>query len=98
MPSLPLTYLIFKEILGGAATYELFVHRIKRFSRSPLLRMCSVLNMLLSQRTDGYDEESERALVRSCFSPTLAVDILATERPVFHRHQLLFVAQEALRH
>jgi len=24
--------------------------------------------------------------------------LLATGRPVFHRHQLLFVAQEALRH
>jgi hypothetical protein len=36
--------------------------------------------------------------VHTFFHPALANALLATARPVFHRHQLLFVAQEALRH
>jgi hypothetical protein len=98
MPSVPVTYLIFKEVMGGRATYEEFVRRLKRFSRSSLLRVCSVLNMVLTQWADGYDEAAHARLVHSFFPLSLAVQMLATKRPVFHRHQLLFIAQEALRH
>jgi hypothetical protein len=54
--------------------------------------------MVLTQWADGYDQDSHARLVHSFFHPTLATALLATGRPVFHRHQLLFVAQEALRH
>ena len=54
--------------------------------------------MVLTQLTDGYDEDGHTRLVHSFFPAKLARILLATGRPVFHRHQLLFVAQEALRH
>jgi hypothetical protein len=98
MQQLPQTYWIFKQVMGGRATYEDFVRRLKRFSRSELLRVCSVFNIVLMQWTDGYDVEYHARLVRTCFSPSLAATLLALPKPVFHRHQLLFVAQEALRH
>jgi hypothetical protein len=54
--------------------------------------------MVLTQWVDGYDEKSHARLVRTFFDPPFAAALLATRRPVFHRHQLLYVAQEALRH
>lgn len=98
MPPLPQTYWIFKEVMGGRATYGDFVRRLKQFPRSTLLRVCSVFNIVLTQWADGYDVEYHARLVRLCFSAPDAAALLAVPRPVFHRHQLLFVAQEALRH
>jgi hypothetical protein len=97
-PNIPQTYIIYREITGKPATEVDFIERLKHFSSSELLRVCSVLNMVLTQWVDGYDEDSHARLVRTFFNPSLANALLATGRPVFHRHQLLFVAQEALRH
>ena len=97
-PNIPQTYIIYSNVTGKPATEVEFIERLKHFSSSALLRVCSVLNMVLTQWVDGYDEDSHARLVRTFFHPTLANALLATGRPVFHRHQLLFVAQEALRH
>jgi hypothetical protein len=97
-PNIPPVYIIYRNVTGKTATEADFIRRLKEFSSSALLRICSVLNIVLTQLADGYDEESHDRLVRTFFHPTLANALLATHRPVFHRHQLLFVAQEALRH
>ena len=98
MPPAPPTYMIFHDVSGVYATYDEFVRRLKRFSRSALLRVCSVLNLVLTQWTEGYDEKAHARLVHTFFPESLAVQMLDTGRPVFHRHQLLYIAQEALRH
>jgi hypothetical protein len=97
-PNIPQVYIIYREVTGKPATEVEFIERLKHFSSSALLRVCSGLNMVLTQWVEGYDEKSHARLVRTFFHPPLANALLATGRPVFHRHQLLFVAQEALRH
>jgi hypothetical protein len=98
MPPIPQTYIIYREVTGKPVTNVEFISRLKQFSSSALLRVCSVLNMVLTQWAEGYDEKSHARLVRTFFHPSLADALLAAARPVFHRHQLLFVAQEALRY
>jgi hypothetical protein len=96
--NIPQTYLIYREVTGTLASEAEFQRRLRRFSSGALLRVCSVLNMLLTQWVDGYDKDTHARLVHSFFPTPLANALLATGRPVFHRHQLLFIAQEALRH
>ena len=96
--NIPQVYIIYSDVTGKPATEAEFIERLKHYSSSALLRVCSVLNIALMQWVDGYDESSHARLVRTFFHSTLAEAVLATGRPVFHRHQLLFVAQEALRH
>lgn len=98
MSNLPETYVIFRDVSRTPANDAEFIVRLKRFSRSTLLRVCSALNIVLDQWEEGYDKNSHKKLVHSFFSQQLALQLLAIGRPVFHRHQLLFVAQEGLRH
>jgi hypothetical protein len=93
-----MTYLIGRELTGKPTTHEEFRNRLQLFSRSAVLRLTSILNMLLSKWAGDYDFAAHAKLVRSFFPPRTAAAIIETKRLAFHRHQLLFVAQEALRH
>lgn len=93
-----MTYLLAKELTGRATTQEEFVKRLGRFSRSSVIRLCSIINMLLSKWAGDYDFEAHAKLVRSFFPPRIAAAMIGSGRLAFHRHQLLFVAQESLRH
>jgi hypothetical protein len=93
-----MTYLIGRELIGRPTTQEEFRKRLQLFSRSAVLRLCSILNMLLSKWAGDYDFEAHARLVHSFFPPRTAAAMIETKRLAFHRHQLLFVAQEALRH
>ena len=97
-PTPPQTYIIYSQVTNIPVTEEAFLKRLKIFSSTSLLRVCSALNMILTQWADGYDDEGHARLVRSFFPPSLATLLLVMKRPVFHRHQLLFVAQQALLH
>lgn len=97
MSSRPIPYLIFQEITGVPASADDFVRRIKQFSRGMLLRIIGIFNIIVTQWVDGHDESGQAWLVNQVFPRSLAMKILATRRPAFHRHQLLFIAQEALR-
>lgn len=96
--NLPQTYVTYREITGSRADKQEFIQKLKRFSSKTMLGVCSVVNLTLAQWEDGYDEQAHARLVRTFFGPDLANALLAMRRPVFHRHQLLFLAQEALRH
>jgi hypothetical protein len=98
MPTVPISYLSLKELRGTASTLEEFHQRLKRFSRSGIVRLCSILNMVLAKWTGEYDFDAHAKLVRSFFPPPVADKIISSKRLVFHRHQIFFVAQEALRH
>src|ERR1700722_2538751 len=98
MPPSIMTYLIGRELTGKPTTHEEFRNRLQLFSRSAVLRLTSILNMLLSKWAGDYDFAAHAKLVRSFFPPRTAAAIIETKRLAFHRHQLLFVAQEALRH
>jgi hypothetical protein len=98
MPPVLKTYLIASELTGRPTTEEEFRKRLQFFSRSAAVRLCSILNMLLSKWAGDYDFEAHARLVRSLFPPPTAAAIIQTQRLAFHRHQLLFVAQEALRY
>jgi hypothetical protein len=53
--------------------------------------------MLLSQWSGDYDFTAHEKLVRSFFPPSTAKVVLDSKRVAFHRRQLLYVAQEAMR-
>jgi hypothetical protein len=93
-----MTYLIGRELTGRATTHEEFRKRLQLFSRGAVLRLSSILNMLLSKWAGDYDFQAHAKLVRSFFPPRTAAAMIETKRLAFHRHQLLFVAQEALRY
>jgi hypothetical protein len=98
MPPELLTYIVAKDLTGKGTSREEFIDRLKRFPRSMVIRLCSVLNLLLSKWTGDYDFDSHAKLARSFFPPPIAERIIKSGRLAFHRHQLLYVAQEALRH
>jgi hypothetical protein len=92
------SYLSYKEINGGvASTIEEFHDRLRRYPMQNLVGICSVFNTRLTKWTGEYNWDFHTQMVRESFPPSLANDILATRRLAFHRHQLLFVIQEALR-
>jgi len=62
-----------------------------------LVAICSVFNTRLTKWTGEYNWDFHTQMARESFPPSLANGILATRRLAFHRHQLLFVIQEALR-
>jgi len=101
MPYMPpelLTYIVAKDLTGKDTKRDEFIERLKRFPRSMVIRLCSVLNLLLSKWSGDYDFDSHAKLARSFFPPPIAERIIKSGRLAFHRHQLLYVAQEALRH
>ena len=99
MPPILLTYVIAKDVRGKTVSYEEFVARLQKFPRSAVIRLCSVLNMLTLAKWDAtFDFESHAKMVRSFFPPRVADRMITSGRLVFHRHQLLYVAQEAVRH
>ena len=92
------TYLIHKNLTGKAVSREEFIQRLKSFSRNAVIRLSSILNIMLSKWEGDYDFDAHAKLVRMFFPPDIATKILETGRLAFHRHQLLHVAQEAMRH
>jgi hypothetical protein len=92
------TYVDFREVNGGvASSLEQFEAVLKEFPRDLVLRTCSALNTHVASWTGQYDPETQARLLHGFFPKEIAEYIRTTGRPVFHRHQLLFVAQEALR-
>jgi hypothetical protein len=53
--------------------------------------------MVLAKWTGEYDFDAHARLVRSFFPRPVADKIISSKRLIFHRHQIFFVAQEALR-
>lgn len=98
MPLELLTYIVAKDLTGKDTNRDEFIERLKKFPRSMVIRLCSLLNLLLSKWSGDYDFESHAKLARSFFPPPIAERIIKSGRLAFHRHQLLYVAQEALRH
>jgi hypothetical protein len=98
MPPALLTYIIARELTGRVTTEEEFRNRLRRFSRNSVVRLSSVLNLVLSNWAGDYDFDAHEKLARSFFPPPIATRIINSKRLAFHRHQLLFVAQQALRH
>ncbi len=85
MPLVLMTYLIGRELTGGPTTQEEFRKRLQLFSRSAVLRLCSILNMLLPKWAGDYDFEAHAKLVRSFFPPRTAAAMIETKRLAFHR-------------
>jgi hypothetical protein len=92
------TYLILQDLTGKPVKEDEFRERLTRFNRSAVIRLCSILNLVLSQWSGSYDIVAHNKLVHSLFPGPVAKKIVASGRPALHRHQLLFVIQEAIRY
>lgn len=92
------TYVDFREVNGGSpCTLGQFHTALQSFPRNLVLRVCSVLNTHVASWAGEYTPETQARLLPGFFLKEISDYIIASGRPVFHRHQLLFVAQEALR-
>src|SRR6266436_7839086 len=92
------TYVDFREVNGGEpSSLAQFRNTLQGFSRNQVLRVCSVLNSRIANWTGKYSSETQAKLMPGFFPKEVSDYIISTGRPAFHRHQLLFVAQEALR-
>jgi hypothetical protein len=99
MPPELTAYLDYREISGGKpSTLEEFRTELQRFPRNAVVRLCAVMNTIVATWLGDFNLQVQMKFVRSFFPPRTADRIFATNRPVFHRHQLLFVMQQALQH
>ncbi len=98
MPVELITYLGYGALRGAQATAaEVFEEELCKFPAGAVIRLCSVLNGVVSSWIRTDEIEIQRSLILSAFPPDVARRIFDTNRPVFHRHQLLFLMQEAAR-
>ncbi len=100
MPAPSVTSFIeFNEINDGKrSSAEEFNNELKRFPRNGLLRLCGIVNDLTANWSRKHDAVAQAKLIRTFFPPRIADWAIGTGRPMFHRHQLLFTAQEALKY
>lgn len=96
------TYVPYSELNRGVpSTLTEFREELRAFSRTSVLHLCSVMNAMLRSDDDPINERAHRALVKSFFSPDIAVQLLRQDGDVrfaFHRQQILFVAKTAITH
>jgi hypothetical protein len=96
------TYFSYRELNGGKpATEEEFREQLSKYPRNSLIQICAVMNRLIRPATyadtEVQPEKIHERMVRQFFEPQFAEELISAKRPVFHRHQLLFIIQEALR-
>src|SRR5579872_6077124 len=93
------SYLDYREINGGKpSSLGEFQHELKKFPRNAIARLCAALNTVIASWVGDFNPEVQQRFIRSFFPPEFADKIIATNRPVFHRHQLLFTIQQAFLH
>lgn len=94
-----LAYLDYREVNRGvASTLDEFREELRKFPRNTVLRLCAVMNSVIAGWLGDVNFEVQERFIRSLFPPNLSQRMVAVKRVVFHRHQLLFVAREALAH
>lgn len=93
------SYLDYREINGGKpSTLAEFQEELARFPRNAVARLCAAMNTVIATWIGDFNLEVQQRFIRSFFPPEFAEKIIATNRPVFHRHQLLFSIQQAFLH
>jgi hypothetical protein len=93
------SYLDYWEVNAGKrSTVEEFQTWLKKFPRNPVARLCATMNTVIATWRGDFDLQVQWRFVRSFFPPDLAEQVIALNRPVFHRQQLLFVMQQAFLH
>ncbi len=92
-------YLDYREINGGRPSgLGEYQHELAKFPRNAVARVCAAMNSVIATWLGDFDLGVQQRLVRSFFPPELAEKVIATNRPVFHRQQLLFSIQQAFLH
>jgi hypothetical protein len=93
------SYLDYREFNGGKpSSLDEFQQELKKFPRNPVVRLCAAMNTVVATWRGDFDLEVQWRFVRTFFPPQFAESVIATNRPVFHRQQLLFVIQQAFLH
>ena len=92
------TYLQYKQVYGRTSTLSELHAALAKVDRSAMLRVISAIGFSLNFLNNRSSEDTQRALISQLFPQFLASQILTNQDGVFHRHQLLFLAQEVLQH
>jgi hypothetical protein len=99
MPPELLSYLDYRALNRNVpSAIEEFRDELRRFPRNAVIRVCCAINNVIATWVADFDMGVQWDLVHRFFPLGRVSEIVALGRPVFHRHQLLFVMQEALRY
>ncbi|HZU33808.1 MAG TPA: hypothetical protein VFB79_22025, partial [Candidatus Angelobacter sp.] len=88
-------YLPYSQVHGVKPDLMKLREALSLQDRATMLRILSVLNFSLNHLLTDPSEEAQKAAIRRFFPLALASEILRRDDVVFHRHQLLFLIQEA---
>jgi hypothetical protein len=92
------TYLQYSQVYGTKPDLAQLRDALSQQDRSTMLRVLSVLNFSLNYLLTDPSDEAQRDAIQRFFPPLLTSAILKRGDVVFHRHQLLYLIQEAIAH
>src|ERR1700722_5229179 len=91
------TFITYRNFRGVIPTADEFRTRLSLYDRRQMMWLCAAISFSLDFVVGLHTEETHRSWVRRLFPPPEAEWILRNNANVFHRHQLLFLMQEAAR-
>ncbi|HLJ41455.1 MAG TPA: hypothetical protein VKT50_08190 [Candidatus Acidoferrales bacterium] len=99
MPVQAIPYLLYADLNSSIpANSDEFQALLQTLPRNGMLRVCSAINAVIAGWNRKHDFQAQKPLISAFLQPAWAEKAILLERPVFHRHQLLFTAKEALKY
>jgi hypothetical protein len=91
-------YLRYRDMYGQPSDRIQLEVALHNLDRSTMLRLLSGIGFSLDLLIGNSSEAAQRTAIEALFPKTLGRQILANDGAVFHRHQLLFLMQEVIKH
>jgi hypothetical protein len=91
-------YLGYRDMFGQPSTQADLETILKRLNRSTMLRLLSGISFSLDFLIGKSSEAAQIAAIKAFFPEPSASQMVASNAAVFHRHQLLFLMQEVIKH
>jgi hypothetical protein len=94
----PKTYLQYRQVYGQPSSRGQLEAALSRFDLRAMLRLLSGISFSLDLLLRNWSEAAQRAAIERFFPKSQATKMLENGDVVFHRHQLLFLMQEVVKH
>jgi hypothetical protein len=91
-------YLEYLDLYGQPSDRMQLEAALHNLDRATMLRLLSGISFSLDLLTGNSSEAAQKAAIEAFFPKPLASQIVAGGGVVFHRHQLLFLMQEVIKH
>jgi hypothetical protein len=91
-------YLGYRDVYDQPSDRMQLEVALHSLDRSTMLRLLSGVSFSLDLLIGNSSDAAQRAAIEAFFPKPLASQIVANDSAVFHRHQLLFLMQEVIKH